>query len=108
MDLLFNNTHFKQFDTAIQKEWIETDYHGNYSCSSIVGINTRKRHGLYVAKNQQTGIYSVLLSHLQEEFFTGKEQCQLCSVDYDTESMQEGFQYLKLKNLYFSLKILTG
>jgi glycogen debranching enzyme len=93
MDLLFNNTHFKQFDTAIQKEWIETDYHGNYSCSSIVGINTRKRHGLYVAKNQQTGIYSVLLSHLQEEFFTGKEQCQLCSVDYDTESMQEGFQY---------------
>lgn len=93
MELSFNNTHFKLFESAVQKEWMEADYDGNYACSSIVGVNTCKRHGLYVAKNQETGSYSVLLSHLQEEFFIGKEKHQLFSVDYETEPMLEGFQH---------------
>ena len=93
MELSFNNTHFKLFETAIQKEWMEADYDGNYACSSIIGVNTCKRHGLYVAKNQKTGSYSVLLSHLQEEFFVGKEQHQLFSIDYENKPVLDGFQH---------------
>jgi hypothetical protein len=34
------------FDDAIQKEWITTNGLGGYASSTVLGINTRKYHGL--------------------------------------------------------------
>ena len=37
------------FDDAIRKEWIVTNGLGGYASSTILGINTRKYHGLLAA-----------------------------------------------------------
>ena len=36
-------------EVGIKKEWLVTNGIGGYSSSSILGINTRKYHGLLVA-----------------------------------------------------------
>jgi hypothetical protein len=38
------------FNIAIEKEWIITNKHGSFASSTILMANTRKHHGLLVAK----------------------------------------------------------
>ena len=38
-----------EFEKALKQDWIVTNGIGGYSSSSILGINTRKYHGLLVA-----------------------------------------------------------
>ena len=39
-------------DTAMQREWLETNGLGGFASSTIVGLNTRRYHGLLVAATQ--------------------------------------------------------
>ena len=38
-----------EFEKALKQDWIVTNGLGGYSSSTILGINTRKYHGLLVA-----------------------------------------------------------
>ncbi len=57
----------RDFEASIRKEWIITNGLGGYASSTVLGINTRKHHGLLVsAFNPPTGRH-VLLEKLDEE-----------------------------------------
>ena len=60
-DLSLNN--------GIQKEWIITNGIGGYSSSTIVGVNTRKYHGLLVAPLTPPARRMVILSKVDESVF---------------------------------------
>jgi len=51
----------RDFDASIRKEWILTNGLGGYASSTVLGINTRKHHGLLVsAFNPPTGRHVLL------------------------------------------------
>ncbi|MFQ6074069.1 MAG: amylo-alpha-1,6-glucosidase [Candidatus Bathyarchaeia archaeon] len=54
-------------DKALRKEWIVTNGLGGYASSTVLGINTRKYHGLLVAAFNPPTDRRVLLTQLNEE-----------------------------------------
>lgn len=55
------------FENVIRKEWIITNGLGSYASSTVLGINTRKYHGLLVAAFHPPGDRRVCLAKLDEE-----------------------------------------
>ena len=62
-----DRTVFSDFEKAIQKEWLVTNGLGGYASSTVLGLNTRKYHGLLVAAFHPPGDRRVLLTKLDEE-----------------------------------------
>ena len=60
-----------RFGEVIQKEWLITNGLGGYASSTVLGINTRKYHGLLVGALHPPGDRTVCLSKLDEEVFVG-------------------------------------
>lgn len=52
---------------AVKKEWLVTNGLGGYASSTVLGINTRKYHGLLVASFNPPTDRRVLLTQLSEE-----------------------------------------
>ena len=50
MEITFRKSQLEDVNKALTKEWIDSDSLGNYSSSTILGLNTRKKHGLFVNK----------------------------------------------------------
>ena len=47
--------HLQDLESALEREWLETNGLGGYASSTVIGINTRKYHGLLVAALQAAG-----------------------------------------------------
>jgi glycogen debranching enzyme len=47
--IALDETVCQQLDQASQREWLETNGIGGFASSTIVGMNTRRYHGLLVA-----------------------------------------------------------
>lgn len=90
MEFVFNIPEFADIDDALSREWIETDQLGNYASSTIVGLNTRKEHGLFVIRREQSAVPFVLLSHLQEEIHDGDKMCSFFNEEYEFKTLLEG------------------
>ena len=63
MKLLVNEIGFEK---AIEKEWIITNGLGGFACSTIVGANTRKYHGILVAPINVPGNRYLFVSKVDE------------------------------------------
>lgn len=80
---------------AINYEWIETNGLGGYASSTIVGINTRRYHGLLVAATNPPAGRKVLLSKLDEIIEIDETRYELGCNQYPGTIHPHGFQYLK-------------
>ena len=58
-------------ENGIKHDWIITNGIGGYSSSTIVGVNSRKYHGLLVAPLQAPGGRHLILSKVDESFESG-------------------------------------
>ena len=56
-------------NAALRREWLETNGLGGFASSTIVGLNTRRYHGMLVASLKPPGERFVLLSKLEETLF---------------------------------------
>ena len=45
----FNKEACGDLDAALQREWLETNGIGGFASSTIIGLNTRRYHGLLTA-----------------------------------------------------------
>ncbi len=61
-------------EKAIKQDWIITNGIGGYSSSTILGINTRKYHGLLVAPLNPPANRHVILSKVDESFESGRKR----------------------------------
>jgi len=52
-------------DAALGREWLETNGLGGFASSTIVGLNTRRYHGLLVAATKPPVGRVVMLSKLE-------------------------------------------
>src|SRR5512136_2549934 len=58
-------------ERALRTEWLVTNGLGGYASSTILGVNTRKYHGLLVAALNPPVDRHVLLAKLEEEIHVG-------------------------------------
>jgi predicted glycogen debranching enzyme len=82
-------------DAALRREWLETNGLGGFASSSIVGLNTRRYHGLLVAATKPPVGRLVLLSKLEETLFIEGQPFELSANRYPGVVHPQGFRYLK-------------
>ncbi len=85
-----------RFDQCIRKEWLVTNGLGGYASSTVMGINTRKYHGLLVAALHPPGDRTVCLAKLDEEVSVGNNIYPLGANEFQSKIFPQG--YLSLKN----------
>src|SRR5215470_11891355 len=82
-------------DSALSREWLETNGLGGFASSTIVGLNTRRYHGLLVAATKPPVGRFVLLSKLEETLFIESQAFELSANRYPGVVHPQGFRYLK-------------
>ena len=82
-------------DGVLSREWLETNGLGGFASSTIVGLNTRRYHGLLVAATKPPVGRLVLLSKLEETLIVDGKACDLSANQYPGIVHPQGFQYLK-------------
>ncbi len=84
-----------QFDEASRKEWIITNGLGGYASSTILGINTRKYHGLLVSALNPPSDRRVCLEKLDEEVHIADNIYPLGSNEFQNRIFPQGYKHLK-------------
>ena len=82
-------------DAALSREWLETNGLGGFASSTIVGLNTRRYHGLLVAALKPPVERFVLLSKLEETLIIDGQAFELSANRYPGVVHPQGFRYLK-------------
>jgi predicted glycogen debranching enzyme len=83
-------------DDAQGREWLETNGLGGFASSSIVGLNTRRYHGLLVAATRPPVGRLVLLSKLEETLVIDGRRYELSANRYpDGVVHPRGNKYLR-------------
>jgi predicted glycogen debranching enzyme len=83
------------FENAIRKEWIITNGLGGYASSTVLGINTRKYHGLLVAAFNPPGDRRVCLAKLDEEVKIENNIYPLGANEFQNGIFPRGYMSLK-------------
>jgi predicted glycogen debranching enzyme len=91
----FGASILQQLDQGIQREWLETNGIGGFASSTIVGMNTRRYHGLLVASLKPPVDRYVLLSKLEETLIIDGSRFDLSVNQYPGTIHPQGHQYLK-------------
>jgi predicted glycogen debranching enzyme len=84
-----------RFDELIQKEWLVTNGLGGYASSTVLGVNTRKYHGLLVAALHPPGDRTVCLAKLDEEVYVGNNSYLLGANEFHGKIFPQGYLFLK-------------
>ncbi len=91
----FDKDSLSDFERSLSLEWIMTNGLGGYSSSTILGINTRKYHGLLVASFNPPVDRMVMLSKLDEQLLIDDETFPLGSSEFGHGMHQQGYKYLE-------------
>ncbi len=81
-------------DAALRREWLETNGLGGFASSTIVGLNTRRYHGLLVAATKPPVGREVLLSKLEETLLIDGQPFDLSANRYPGVVHPQGFRFL--------------
>jgi predicted glycogen debranching enzyme len=77
---------------AARREWLETNGLGGFASSTIVGLNTRRYHGLLVAALHPPVRRFVLLSKLEETLIVDGRRYELSTNRYPGVVYPEGYR----------------
>lgn len=92
----FGKELLQDFNISSKKEFIETNNIGMYASTSLCGVNTRKYHGLLVARQPQLGNHNyVLVNGLQEAVTIDNTKRELGVNQYDSVIHPKGYLYLE-------------
>ena len=81
-------------DEALTQEWLVTNGLGGYASSTVLGLNTRKYHGLLVAAFNPPVNRWVLLAKLDEEIKIGNETYALGANEFRDVMHPKGYRFL--------------
>jgi predicted glycogen debranching enzyme len=90
----FEKSVCRDLAAALSREWLETNGLGGFASSTIIGLNTRRYHGLLVASLKPPVERFVLLSKLEETLFIDGQPFDLSANRYPGVVHPQGFQYL--------------
>src|SRR6266567_4056201 len=90
----FDHGVCNDLESALSREWLETNGLGGFSSSTIVGLNTRRYHGLLTAATRPPVGRFVLLSKIEETLLIGGRHYDLSANQYAGAVYPEGHRYL--------------
>jgi predicted glycogen debranching enzyme len=93
--IILNHELLSHFEDAIKQEWIITNGLGGYSSSTVLGINTRKYHGLLVAAFHPPGDRRICLEKLDEEILVGNSIYPLGANEFQNRIFPQGHLFLR-------------
>ncbi len=79
---------------AVTREWLDTNGLGGFASSTIIGLNTRRYHGLLVAATRPPVGRLVLLSKLEETLVIDGERFELSANRYPGVVHPQGYRHL--------------
>jgi predicted glycogen debranching enzyme len=82
-------------EAALGREWLETNGLGGYASSTIIGLHTRRYHGLLVAATQPPVGRLVLLSKFEDVLVIDGQSFDLSANQYPGVIHPAGYRYLK-------------
>src|ERR1700719_4559152 len=91
----FGRDTCSDLESALRREWLETNGLGGFASSTIIGLNTRRYHGLLVAATKPPLGRWVLLSKLEETLFIDERRFDLSANRYPGVVHPQGFRHLK-------------
>src|SRR6202043_577270 len=89
----FERETWSDLEAALRREWLETNGLGGFSSSTIVGLNTRRYHGLLVAATRPPVGRMVLLSKLEDTLSVGARRYELGTNAYPGAVYPRGFEH---------------
>jgi predicted glycogen debranching enzyme len=91
----FDQSVCSRLDLALSREWLETNGLGGFASSTLIGLNTRRYHGLLTASTTPPSGRVLLLSKLEETIIVDDQRYELASNQYPGAIHPHGYQYLK-------------
>src|ERR1700760_3525656 len=91
----FERETWRDPEVALRREWLETNGLGGFASSTIVGLNTRRYHGLLVAATKPPLGRVVMLSKMEERLFIEGQAFYLSANQYPRVVHPQGFRFLK-------------
>ena len=92
-------TSEKSIEDLLSKEWLLTNNRGSYACSTIIGCNTRRYHGLLVGSlNPPANRIMTLANCLEMVIFKGPnlgKVLYLSTFEFNDKFAPDGFAHLK-------------
>ena len=85
----------RDLDRARKLEWLETNGLGGFSSSTIIGLNTRRYHGLLTAATKPPVGRVVLLSKIEETLVIDGKPHDFSANQYPGAVHPQGHRYLK-------------
>lgn len=82
-------------DRALNEEWQVSNGIGGYAASTVIGVNTRRRHGLLVAAFDSPGGQTVLLSNIDEEAEVDGRTFYLGANEYPGKIHPSGYVHIE-------------
>lgn len=95
MRITFDRDVCGDLSPSLRREWLETNGLGGFASSTIIGLNTRRYHGLLTAATKPPVGRVLLLSKLEETVILGDQRYDLSANRYPGVIYPQGFQYLK-------------
>ena len=90
--LRFDQSVCGDLGQALRREWLETNGLGGFASSTIVGLDTRRYHGLLTAALQPPGDRVLLLAKLEETLVVGDARHELSANRYPGTVHPQGYR----------------
>lgn len=94
MQMHFEQDVFSDFDSATEYEWLERNKHGAYAASTLIGVNLRREHGLFVVPPRNQAEKFVILSKFEESVFVENHLYEISTNLYSDAIFPRGYQYI--------------
>jgi len=88
----FDHAALGDLERALGHEWLETNGLGGFASSTVVGLDTRRYHGLLTAALHPPGDRVLLLAKLEETLLIGDRRHELSANQYPGVVHPEGFR----------------
>src|ERR1035437_5508602 len=92
--IAFDKDTCSDFETALSKEWLETNGLGGFSSSTLINCNTRRYHGLLVAATQPPAGRMMLVNGFEECVVLGDTRYYLSCHQYPGVIQPRGHENL--------------
>lgn len=92
--ITFDRQKLSHFTDMIETEWLVTNGLGGYASSTVLGINTRKYHGLLTAAFHPPRDRRVCLAKLDESIIIGKDAFSLGANEFQEGIYPKGYEFL--------------
>src|SRR5512147_143759 len=93
--LSLNLRDLQRSGDVLEREWLITNGLGGYASSTILGLNTRKYHGLLVAALHPPGDRTVCIAKIDEDIIVENKIHEINANEFENEIYPQGFQLQK-------------